>query len=84
MLIVFGKANLHKTMFDRNEEVCFVLCNYEGFVLYIFVLFEGRVPLAKGSEIPHFWWMCKTMEANAIAFTPPKIQVKHGVLTCVY
>jgi hypothetical protein len=54
------------------------------FVLYILVLIEGTVPLARGSEIPHFWWMCQTMEANAIAFTPPKIWVKHGVLRCVY
>jgi hypothetical protein len=84
MVVVFGKANLHKAMFDTNEEVCFVLCSCEGFVLYIVVLFEGRVPLARGNKIPCFWWMCKTMEANAIAFTLPKIRVKHGVFRCVY
>jgi len=45
MLIVFGKANLHKTMFDTNEEVCFVLCNYEGFcvIYFCFVWREGAI-----------------------------------------
>jgi hypothetical protein len=84
ILIVFGEVSLHKVTFDSSEEVCFVFCSYESFVLYILVLFKGRVPQARGSEIPCFSWMCKTVEVNAITFTPPKIWVRHENLRHVY
>jgi hypothetical protein len=53
-------------------------------VLYLVQLSQKMVSLARGNEIPHYWWMCKIVEANATNFTLPKIWVKHEVLRCVY